>query len=236
MGSADPHQLDAFYGDVTNKQEVENGGTCIGHPNFTIAQCTALYGTNNTASWIGVFNAGSLNYYGLDLSVEYLPTDWLQLNAAWTYIVSSYTSFQFPTVGELPSADLSGSQPAQVPKGTFQASGRLIWPVPSNTGKVTSTVTGYFRSGVSFSDIFNHCESTTECLTLNTDSAPGYAVFNFSTNWQGVFGSHFDLSGWVKNLGDRHYVIYNSPQAALGYAATQFGEPLTFGFTVRYSL
>jgi iron complex outermembrane receptor protein len=226
-----------FDGDVSNKQEVENGATCVDHPDFTGAQCAAFYGGNNiTSQWIGVFNAGTLNYYGFDLETEFLPADWLQLNAGWTFVEASYTSFAFPTVGEVASRDLSGSTPAQVPKNTITASAKLLWPVPSSVGGITSTLSLYHRSETNFSDIFNNCNAASgECLLPSANTASGYTVFDFSTFWKSVFGSHIDLNGYVKNLGDKHYITYQSPQASLGYATTSFGEPRTFGVGIRYN-
>jgi iron complex outermembrane recepter protein len=227
-----------FDGDVSNKQEVENGATCVDHPNFTATDCIAFYGGNNvTSQWIGVFNAGTLNYYGFDFSTEFLPVDWLQLNAGWTYVQSHYTSFAFPTVGEVPSRDLSGSIPAQVPKNTITASAKLIWPVPSTVGGITSTLSAYYRSETNFTDIFNACNvQTNECLLPTANTAPSYTVVDFTTFWKGVFGTHIDLNAYVKNLGDKHYVTFQSPQASLGYATTSFGEPRTFGVGIRYNL
>jgi iron complex outermembrane recepter protein len=229
--------FDLFDGDVSNKQEVENGETCANEPTLTAAECTAFYDGNNvTSQWIGVFNAGSLNYYGFDLETEYLPFDWLHLNAAWTFIEASYTSFAFPTVGEIPSEDLSGSTPAQVPKNTITANATVDWPVPSNLGAVSSTLSMYYRASTTFSDVINFCNVQTGfCLNPNSDTAPAYSVYDFSTFWNGVAQSHFDLNVYVKNLANKRYVIYQSPQASLGYAAATFGNPRTFGVGVRYN-
>jgi len=226
--------FDLFDGDVSDKQEVENGETCANEPTFTAAQCTAFYGTNITTQWIGVFNAGSLNYYGFDLETEYLPFDWLQLRAAWSFIEASYTSFAFPTVGEVPAEDLSGSTPAQVPKNTVTANATVSWPVPSKFGAVASTISAYYRSQTNFSDVVNLC-SAGQCLAPNSDTASGYTLFDFSTSWNGVVGSNFDINAYVENLTDRRYVIYQSPQASLGYATATFGFPRTFGVGVRYN-
>ncbi|MFL6606417.1 MAG: TonB-dependent receptor [Steroidobacteraceae bacterium] len=227
-----------FNGDVSNKQEVENGATCVDQPTLTAAQCIAFYAGNNiTSQWIGVFNAGTLNYYGFDLSAEFLPFAWLQLNAGWTFVESHYTSFAFPTVGEIPSRDLSGSTPAQVPKNTMTASAKLIWPIPSTVGNISSTLSLYHRSETNFQDIFNNCNvQTAECLLPTANTAPAYTVMDFSTFWNGVFGSHIDLTGYVKNVADKHYAVFKSPQASLGYATTNFGEPRTFGLGIRYNL
>jgi outer membrane receptor protein involved in Fe transport len=212
--------------------------TCAGQPTLTAAQCVAFYGGQNvTTQWIGVFNAGTLNYYGFDLTAEFLPVDWLQLNAGWTFVEASYTSFAFPTVGEVPSRDLKGTTPAQVPKNTITASARLIWPVPSTVGGLSSTLSLYHRSETNFQDIFNNCNvQTNECLRPTSNTAPAYTVLGFSTFWNGVFGSHVDLTGYVKNVTDKHYIVFQSAQASLGYATTSFGEPRTFGIGIRYNL
>ena len=112
-----------------------------------------------------------------------------------------------------------------------------MWPVPSTVGGITSTLSLYHRSETTFTDIFNACNvQTNECLLASANTSPAYTVFDFSTFWNGVFGSHVDLNAYVKNLGDKHYVTFQSPQASLGYASTSFGEPRTFGVGVRYNL
>ncbi len=229
--------FDAFDGDVSNKQEVENGASCANEPTFTAAQCAAFYGGSNiTTQWIGVFNAGSLNYYGFDLATEYLPFDWLRLSADWTHIEASYTSFAFPTVGEIPSQDLSGSTPAQVPKNTATANATVNWLVPASLGTISSTISVYYRSSTNFNDVINFCDvQTGNCLNPNSDTAPAFSLFNLSTSWRGVAGSNFDITAYVKNLTDKHYVIFQNPQASLGYAVATFGDPRTFGIGVRYN-
>jgi outer membrane receptor protein involved in Fe transport len=216
--------IDGFYGNSQNKQEVENGSY------------------SDRTQWIAVFNAGSLTYYGSDLEMEYVLTDRIKLNTSWTHVESSYDSFNFPGIGlfndpvtnlptyAVPPRDLAGSQPAQVPKETVTASINVSWPLPSALGNVSSVLTFYHRSKVNFADVAN-----LGTFTPDSNTGDAFNTSNFTTDWKGIFGTKLDVGLWVKNLFDKDYPIYKSPQAGLGYATTTFGDPRTYGMHVRYS-
>jgi outer membrane receptor protein involved in Fe transport len=61
-------------------------------------------------------------------------------------------------------------------------------------------------------------------------------LWNFTTAWKGIMGSNFDADFWIKNLMDKKYAVYNSPQQLqFGYYTELRGEPRTFGANLRYN-
>ena len=205
--------IDAFYGEVQNKQEVENGSYA------------------DQTQWIAVFNAGSLTYYGLDFEGKIFITDHIELGADWTHMKASYDNFHFPAVGTVPAQDLSGNTPAQVPQDTVSVSLDATWPIiPSSLGTLETAATFYYRSHLNFHDVIN-----LGTFPLNSDTAPGYGTLNMTANWNKVFGSKVDVGLWIKNATDRYTIIYKSPQSGLGYSDVTYGDPRTFGANVRYS-
>ena len=47
-------------------------------------------------------------------------------------------------------------------------------------------------------------------------------------------GGHWELSGWVKNLADKQYRVYNLDLSALGFDQGVYGPPRTYGATFNY--
>lgn len=205
--------IDAFYGAVQHKQEVENGSYTDG------------------TQWIAVFNAGSMTYYGLDFEGKIFVTDNIEIGADWTHMKAFYDNFNFPAVGTLPAQDLSGNAPAQVPLDTVSVSVNATLPiVPASLGTIETAATIYYRSRTTFHDVIN-----LGTFPPDADTSPGYTTVNLTANWNKIFGSKVDAGLWVKNATNRYTVIYKSAQAGLGYADVTYGDPRTFGANIRYS-
>jgi iron complex outermembrane receptor protein len=87
---------------------------------------------------------------------------------------------------------------------------------------------------VNFADVANF-GGPPAVLLLSSNTGDAFNTSNFTTDWKGILGTKLDVGLWVKNLFDKDYPIYKSPQAGLGYATTTFGDPRTYGMHVRYS-
>lgn len=61
-----------------------------------------------------------------------------------------------------------------------------------------------------------------------------YAVWNASLSWRGA-DERLKLVGWVKNLGDEEYRLYNLDIGVLGFIEQVFAPPRTYGVTVSYA-
>lgn len=209
--------LDAFYGHADNKQEVENGAYAGG------------------TQWIAVFNAGALSYFGADVNTEFYLTRLLKLTADYTHINASYDNFVFPAIGVIPQTNLTGAPPAQIPANTFSGGATFYWPLPAEAGKVSTDLTVFTRSAITFSDVVN---LTGGLGNLNSSDgfSESFTTLNFSTYWKNIFGSHLSGGVWVKNVTNKLYRVFAGPQAGLGYAVVDYGEPRTIGVNLRYDL
>jgi iron complex outermembrane recepter protein len=207
---------DAFYGTYHDMQRVQNGSYTSG------------------GQFIATLNAGSASYYGVDLELSYFPIDSLELGLSYTWIDAQYDNFVIPAIpggagAFANSQNLSDSPISLTPRNTVTAQATYHWPVDSKVGKIATTVSGYGRSSVTFSDV------PTPGFT-RYDVGPGFTILNLSQEWRGIFGSHADLVIWGRNLADRQYAINSSNQMlTFGYANYTYGDPRTFGANVRYT-
>jgi len=63
-----------------------------------------------------------------------------------------------------------------------------------------------------------------------------YDVWNFRLSWRGVMGSEFDADLFVNNAFDEEYVVGGlNVIDSLGWVAETYGEPRTFGGSVKWN-
>lgn len=211
-------------------------------------QQRSVNGTANGLTFIAVQNAGASTAYGLDFDGTYEVTDNLALNASWNHIESEYTAFNsaLSIPNTVASVDLSGQQMAQTPKDVVNLSVTAKWPLSSNVGNVSSTLTWFWTDKTKSSD-----NPTYSCVPVNgfctgpsspavdfrsLDILPAYDLWNFTTSWKGMMGTAFDADLWIKNLTDKKYRTGISNQMLqFGYAAAPYGHPREFGLNIRYN-
>lgn len=221
-----------FYGEYKDQQRVQNGQTPEG------------------ASFVAVANAGATTFYGLDLDVTYQPTENLSLSLGWNNVTAEYDEFDaaLAMIGiEGPQfIDLKGEQAAQTPKNIVTASATYDWPVTSDVGYISSTVSYSWRDDTETHDsptVICTLEPDGECLRQNItedftefDQIDSYDLVNFSTAWNSVMGSNFDLRLWIKNVTDEEYTVFSNNQLPqFGYSVYIWGEPRTWGLNLRYN-
>ena len=222
--------LSLFYGEYKDQQRVQNGTD-----------------PDTRATYIAVGNAGASTFYGWDLDVTYAPTDYLNLILGWNHVTAEYDEFDasinIPNV-QGAFISLKDQQLSQAPKDIFSLSAAVTWPVSSDTGDISSTLTYYWRDETTHHDSPTHdcvLSEINECLSITEDFSewdelPSYDLLNFTTAWSNVMGSNFDLRLWVRNLLDEDYVIYGSNQSLqFGYATLFYGNPREYGVNLRYS-
>jgi len=211
-----------FYGDTKNKQQVQN---------VTLPP--------DNRQQIGVFNAALLNFYGFDFQSIYNAFDGFDISLSWTHMEAQYENFVFPAIGLTPAQDFSNNTPAQMPEDTVTLSLSYEWPLSSDFGDVTSTISGYYTSDYTVQDVVNLCTTLTTgqpfCFPESTNKVDSYDVYKFYTSWNGVFGSNFDVSLWVDNLFDDNYIVRKNVQAGLGYRTYVYGDPRMYGLRLRYN-
>lgn len=188
-------------------------------------------------SGYGVINAARQTVYGVDFELRYSPVENLTLDVNYNYIHSKFDKFLLPGLGGnadgltgatlVPPTDLSGATPAQTPKHQLNAAISYAWPLDPDSGKVTTTVSGYYTSKITQSNTFGTYNATFGQQFNELDS---YFITSASINWENVAGSPVSAQFWVRNLFDKNYITFKNAQfQAFGYATAIFGAPRTFG-------
>ncbi|AIT82185.1 hypothetical protein JI59_21935 (plasmid) [Novosphingobium pentaromativorans US6-1] len=205
-------------------------GTVIGR--FNLAAYRNDYKNSQRSLQTGpasniVINAEKALIQGIELDFGLKLTDWLMLSGNYSYLDAGYKKY----VNPLTNADISGTPFALAPTNTGSVSATITLPVRQELGTVDFNVDASFRSGTSFSpDIYQ--------LEL---FQPAYRLVNMRLSWKGVAGQPLDLSFFAKNLFNKTYVAgvangtYNfNPYPTTGIDTLMYGEPRTYGVTMRY--
>ncbi|MDO7833427.1 TonB-dependent receptor [Sphingobium sp. HBC34] len=195
-------------------------------------------------SGYGVLNAAKQNVYGLDFEMRVSPVENLTLDASYNYIKSKFKEFVLPGLGGnadgltgatlVPPTDLSGATPAQTPKHQLNLAATYEWPIDPASGKVTTTISGYYTSKITQTNIFPDYNASFGQQFNQLDS---YFIASASMNWENVMGSPISAQFWIRNMFDKEYITARNTQfQAFGYATAVFGAPRTFGAsaTVRF--
>ena len=221
--------FDIFAGRYRNQQRVQNGTTSTGQ------------------TFIAVQNAGKSHFYGTDVEIVYDLTDQFQLRGSYQWVHARYDEFEAPL--NIPGVtgafvDFKGRAQSQTPAHVLNISGTYTLPLDENLGKVSATLTYFWRSSTTGHDaptvsgtVLPSGELDQVTLDFSEyDKLPSYGLANLSVNWNNVLGSNFDLNFWVKNLFDKKYAVYQSNQLLqFGYATYTYGSPRELGANLRFN-
>ncbi|RUO29345.1 hypothetical protein CWE12_10210 [Aliidiomarina sedimenti] len=159
-------------------------------------------------------NASSGRNYGLEIELDYLPTDRLRVFSALGVMQTELRNFQ-PEAGEL----ISGREQAHAPN--YQLHAGIEYQLAAS---LQLRVEMDARDGFYFSNTHDQRSSSHQLL---------HARLNY-------FVGDWVLSLWGRNLTDEDYAtrgFYFGNDPRDGYSAknyVQYGEPRRVGFTARY--
>jgi iron complex outermembrane receptor protein len=211
-----------YYTDYTNIQKIgeDNNGVSFG---------------------AAVVNAGKASLTGFETEITMQPIDGLTLLINYSYSYAKYEEFILTLSAITPQIDCTGreitnGQIAQlqcmpfdyVPKHQGNVTARYEIPIPESIGKVAGSVT------YSFVD-----RQYSSSITI-PQAEPGawlgaYGLLNSTLEWNGIYGSAFDLQLFGTNLTDRTYRIYNSGTwNFLYFQSSVYGEPRMYGLQLSY--
>lgn len=192
------------------------GGPCT-QTAFIAGQCLGNFNDNVT------LNAKAAKIYGAEWDVTLLPTDWLTLNAAGSYIDPRYTDFTFtPPAGYL------------LPTGTTNLSGTPI-PVPTwQTNQSASINFGTDLSGLPLGDtVFTahyywQGRYLANLRTFHpTQQTSPYGLLNFRLKFTDFGHSGADMAFFMNNVANEEACLpeYNgalnsAPNGTFGVANT----------------
>jgi len=193
-------------------------------------------------------NAASATVKGVEAELTGIFSESFQLSGFVDYTDAVYSNFNIPNLILDPS-DPRCANPATLPicniiVGSYTSAARnpfeytpefqvganatLSIPIPAQIGRLTLNVTYYHQ------DPF----VLTATIQDNPHAvAQAEDLLSARLDWTNLFGRPIDLSIWGKNLTNETYLIGGTDiDQELGFSIGTYGEPRTYGVTLRYKL
>ena len=166
-------------------------------------------------------NAAEATIAGFEIEGEIRPLEHVGLTYGYAYTNADYVTYITPA-----GDDLSGLPFLYTPRRTYNLGVALDFVLPDDAGTLA---------------VFAHHSWQDEMFAgFTTPDIPGvtipaYGLTNIRVEWNGLFGSAADLALFVNNATDKEYRIANNPHyESLGFAITQYGEPKSWGASIRF--
>ncbi len=154
---------------------------------------------------------------GIEPEVQWLPLPGLTLSGSYGYLYARYKNAVVPN-GDFP--DQHNQEMIRAPRHKGSVSARYDWDMGDTVGILSNTI------DYSYTD---HQRGEIEPWAIQ----PAYSLLNDRLSWTLPDG-HTEFALWGRNLTNESYIahLYTVGGEALGV----FGQPRTFGGTIRYSL
>ena len=176
--------------------------------------------TIGVAATTATQNAAEATIRGLEVEGEVLIGGRLGLVYAYSWTDAEYDEYTTPA-----GADLSGLPFLYTPKRKYYLGVSLDLVAASTAGSL-SLFAGYAWQDDQFAGF------TT--VRVPGVGIPSYGLANARLEWLGALGTPVDVVLFGNNVSDRDYRIANNAQyESLGYSLTQYGEPKTWGVSLR---
>jgi len=171
-------------------------------------------------------NAARARITGMDVDIDYVPTENLTLSGGVSLLHGKYRQFTnalgYPLSAFPPSPafvfDASGKNTVRTPK--FTGDVLAHYGIPLSTGKIIVGTIVSFNSGFDFD-------------AANSLKQPSYTLVNATAQWVSP-NKKFDVTLWGSNLLNKYYYAQGLP-SGVG-ALTSPSPPRTYGLSVGFKL
>jgi iron complex outermembrane receptor protein len=200
---------------------------------------------NSVTPASGIINAGKSRIWGAEVETSITPFHGFQIDGSYSYlnakIVSISEATNEPTDVYVAAVPLKKGDPlAQTPHNKFSITGTYTLPLDESIGRISVS------ANLTHTDKQVSCYSCALYPTVPSIYALRYLqatnLVNLNLNWNGVFGSRFDLAFFATNVTGKKYYAYipdlpgdPNSASALGFATAQLGQPRMYGARLRYS-
>ncbi len=169
-------------------------------------------------------NAGDVEIYGLEASLDWMPIANLTLSAGLSLLDSEIvkTDVVLPPLDGGPEATIEGNEIPNAPSVSFNGRIRYQWPVGGTLAAAIQTDFNYVD------------EHFLEPNNREYLAEGGYFVANARLSLLSQ-DDRWAVSAWVKNIGDEEYRTAAQDLAlALGFSEIVVGVPTTWGLEFEY--
>lgn len=183
------------------------------------------YGLIDGTSASATVTVPSARVKGLETDLTVRPTDWLKVGGSFTLTDARFVD----NVGYLYGVPAYFGPYGDTPKYSGTVFGDVTVPLGNDMGSLAYHVDAYAQSHFYFSNRADTFDPGTRL--------PGYTLLNMRLDWQDL--AHIKgltASVFVKNLTDKLYWTGGAPGAQVaGLVASSFGQPRTYGGSLRFS-
>jgi iron complex outermembrane recepter protein len=183
-------------------------------------------------------NAAEAEISGFEANLMFSPMFGLDFNLAYAYVDTEYNEWDVINAVSGEVEDASNRPFTWIPENSVTTSVRWELPVNEEWGFMSLNASYYWQDKVYAVDAtsqytFSGIDNGPLNDTIEQDS---YGVVDVRADWNSIMQSNFDLGLWVKNAGDEEYAVGGiNVLDALGWSASVFGAPRTWGASVRYN-
>ena len=165
-------------------------------------------------------NAGKQSTEGVELEVNWAPTEGLRIGFAATYLDPLYDEF-VGGLGENGPEDLSGQQPAGIPE------------LSTNTN---ITYNFQLAGALSYVRVEHVYEDEVQVVDGIPAEIASREVNTFNASAGMTFSNGIELNLWGRNLNNDEYLLSAFPSVAqAGSFSTYPNQPRTYGLTFKYN-
>lgn len=179
-------------------------------------------------------NAAKATHQGLEAQLNIIPSDNLVINVGYAYVDPEYK--------EWPDIDSEGNAIDRTDtifwfQPDHEANASIQYTIPTSARVGTISI----MSSISWRDSMYLTfapETVRNPAWRKAATQDAYHIVDFRVDWKDVLSSNFDLSFFVNNLQNKKYVVSASDQLKENrgmFFSHIYGEPRTYGATVRYS-
>jgi len=195
------------------------------------------YNPVSLASGAAVFNAAAATLKGVEVEASVVPFTGLELSANYSHLEGDYDEFElFSPFGQFDcsgnytvgTVDLKCMPFSYLPEDQFSLNAHYTLPLPASVGEVVL--------GASYAYTGELTHGTTQLPQYDLGSTyPSTDLVNLSLQWNGMFGTSFDVGFFMTNATDETYRVTNTGvYQTLGVDSGLYGEPRMYGVQVRY--
>ena len=181
-----------------------------------------------TRSSTTLSNAGQVSSKGIESEFTLAPVDGLTLSATYTYNISKFDSY--PGGGDRYNGVLLDADGVQTP---YAPKHKAYLAVDYSTGVLPwANLSVHF--GYSMQSSQNFDPKVVNPLYHDAYFLPSYDLADARISLAAPDNGAWSISLWSKNLFDKQYLKFINRTALLGTTAVMYGEPRSYGATLRY--
>ncbi|QIG80980.1 TonB-dependent receptor [Stakelama tenebrarum] len=220
-------KADWYVGDVAMRTNL-----AIFYQQYDDIQRTVAVATPLGSPASVVVNAASAHVFSIELQQQIRPTENLTLQINYAYNDPAYQEWMDPASGN----DLSSTPFYFTPTHSGNAMLTFEQPLPGGMGTLRFGANAAY-TGETWINALHTSDTIAQqpASVLPLLKQESYWLLDFTVGWDGIAGSDFDLSLYMKNATDTVYKVGGVQlyTGASGFISAAYGEPRTYGAQLR---